>query len=359
MRKTLLQLLFISCLSIFISSCEKEEERFPESKKVEKTVVELPLAANGPLTVLALDLTPGVKTINVVEIKRDPKNPAEFYKKLVVKVKHQNAMISDPSSGEIKELPRNLYTNHPDNPFDGQYWTVTFEPGQWSAFVKINLDPAVLFTVTSRVGLGFVLAESSEAKISETNSQLGVEISAKNQWDGTYAVRGPVVDILTPNLIEWANQPGYSDAWLDAHPGAWEAHLITINATECVVFDNTVWGLPAIPLYNTNPIQNTGYGSFGIIITFDPATNKVAKVRNYYGDSTQGLANALGDPSLGTGPPLYQASNTRSAVLDPTGTNAVAGNKNISMKYLMFHPSAVPTGPRTTFTQTFEYIGPR
>ena len=363
MRKVLQQLLFISILSLFISSCEKEAERFPETIVGEKTVVELPLAANGPLATLALDLTPGVKTINVVEIKRDPKNPAEFYKKLVVKVKHQNAMISDPSSGEIKELPRHLYTNHPDNPFDGQYWTVTFQPGEWSAFIKINLDPSDLFTLTTRVGLGFVLAESAEAKISESNSQLGVEISAKNQWDGTYAVRGPIVDIFTPNLIEWANQPGYSDAWLDAHPGAWEAHLVTLNSTECVLWDNTVWLLPGVPLFNTTAVAptspNTGYGSFGLIITFDPATNKVAKVRNYYGDPTQGPANALGNPATGSGPPLYQASNTRYATLDPTGANAVGANKNISIKYLMFHPAVVPSGPRTTFTQTFEYIGPR
>src|SRR5258705_13329575 len=129
MRKVLEQLLFVSSLSLFIGSCEKEDELFPGTKTVEKTIVELPLAADGPLTQLALDPTPGVKTINVLEIKRDPKNPAEFYKKLVVKVKHQNALISEPSSGEIKELPRDLYTNHPDNPFDGQYWTVTFQPG--------------------------------------------------------------------------------------------------------------------------------------------------------------------------------------------------------------------------------------
>ena len=80
MRKTLLQLLFVSSLALIIGSCEKEEERFPESKKVEKTIVEFPLAANGPLATLAIDLTPGVKTINVVELKRDPKDPSEFYK---------------------------------------------------------------------------------------------------------------------------------------------------------------------------------------------------------------------------------------------------------------------------------------
>jgi hypothetical protein len=360
MRKVLHQLLFISAISISFISCEKGEEPFPSSVNTEKTIISFPAATGSPFMTLAIDLIPGTSTLNVLEIQRDAKSPAELNKSLTIKIKLQNALISDPTSGEVHELPRNLYTNHPDNPFDGQYWTVTFKPGETHVYLKILLDLSSLITLSTRVGLGFQIAEAPGAQISDSKSQLGVELSAKNQWDGTYAVRGPVVDVFAPNLIEWANQPGYTvPTWLVAHPGAWEAHLITISATDCIVFDNTVWGLPAIPLYNTNPIQNTGYSSFAIIITFDPATNKIAKVRNYYGDPTQGPANTLGNPATGSGPPLYQASNTRYAQLDPTGVNAVQGNRDIKIKYLMYHPSAVPVGPRTTFDETFEYIGPR
>ena len=340
-------------------SCEKEDEAFPTVKSKEKTIIQLPGAAGGTFTILALDLAQGVVTIDMLEIRRNAVSAAELNRPQVVKIKLQNALISDPTGGAVKELPRNLYTNHPDNPFDGQYWTVTFQPGEFVKFLKINLDPSALISLPMRVGLGFQIAEAEGALISQAKGQLGIEISAKNQWDGTYAVRGPLVDILTPNLVQWANQPGYSDPWLDAHPGAWEAHLVTISATECVVWDNTVWLLPALPLYNTNPIQNTGYGSVGLIITFDPATNKVSKLRNYYGDPTQGPANNLGNPATGSGPPLYQASNTRYLTLDPSGANAVQANKNILIKYFMFQPSLVPVGPRTTVNQTFEYIGPR
>lgn len=360
MRKVLQQLLFISALAIVITSCEKGEEDFPPVSPAEKTIVSLPAASSTFMT-LALDLNPGITTLNVLEIERLTKSPAELNKSMTVKIKHQNALISDPTGGEVRELPRNFYTNHPDNPFDGQYWTVTFQPGELKVYLKIMLDLSVLITSPNRLGLGFQIAEvPKDAQISDSKSQLGVELSAKNQWDGTYAVRGPVTDVFAPNLIEWANQPGYTvPSWLLAHPGAWEAHLITISATDCIVFDNTVWGLPAIPLYNTNPIQNTGYGGFGLIITFDPATNKVSKVRNYYGDPTQGPSNVLGNPATGSGPPLYQASNSRYALLDPTGANTVQANRNILIKYQMFHPTVVPTGARTTFNQTFEYIGPR
>lgn len=365
MRKVLQQLLFISIVGFLMTSCEKGEEEFPPVSSTEKTIVSLPDAAGSTFMTLAVDLNPGVTTLEVLEIVREAKSPAELNKPLTIKIKNQNALISEPTGGEVHELPRNFYTNHPDNPFDGQYWTVTFKPGEFTTHLKILIDLSILLSSPTRVGLGFQIAEVPKGvRIGDEDSQLGVELSAKNQWDGTYAVRGPIVDVFAPNLVEWANQPGYADPWLDAHPGAWEAYLITISATECVVFDNTVWTLPAIPLFNTTAVPptapNTGYGSFGLIITFDPATNKVSKVRNYYGDPTAGPANALGDPALGTGPPLYQSTaNSRYALLDPTGTNTVQANRDISIKYQMFQPNTVAVGARTTFTQTFEYIGPR
>jgi hypothetical protein len=190
MRKVLQQLLFISAVLIFAISCEKGEEPFPTSINTEKTLVSLPDAANGPLMTLALDLNPGAQTIDILTLKRDAVNAGELNKPLTVKVKLQNALIADPSSGAVNELPRNIYTSHPDNPFDGQYWTVTFPKGEFLTTLKIILDPANLITLTQRVGLGFQLAEAQGAQISDSKGQLGVEISAKNEWDGIYKVYG-------------------------------------------------------------------------------------------------------------------------------------------------------------------------
>lgn len=186
MRKALLQLLVISAISFVFISCEKGDEPFPGTKSQEKTVIKIIDAEAGPLKTLALDLTPGVATINLIEIRRDASSAAELNTTQVVKVKHQNALISDPSAGAINELPRNLYTNHPDNPFDGQYWTVTFAPGEFVKHLKINLDASVLITLGKRVGLGFQLAEAPNARISNSLFQVGVEISAKNAYDGVY-----------------------------------------------------------------------------------------------------------------------------------------------------------------------------
>lgn len=186
MGKFLLQLLFISAIACLFSSCEKGEEPFPSNVPVEKSIIKLMDADAGPLKTLALDLTPGVSTIELIEIRRDASTAADLAKTQVVKVKHQNALISDPSGGAISELPRDIYTNHPDNPFDGQYWTVTFGPGEFVKHLKINIDPSLLITLGKRVGLGFQLAEAPGARLSNTSFQVGVEISAKNAYDGVY-----------------------------------------------------------------------------------------------------------------------------------------------------------------------------
>ena len=186
MRKLLLPFLVISAVSFLFISCEKGEETFPPLKSEEKTIIQMPEAEAGPLKTLALDLTPGIATINIVEIRRDAASAAELNRTQVVKIKHQNALIADPSSGAISELPRNLYTNHPDNPFDGQYWTITFNPGEFVKFLKINIDPSLLITLGKRVGLGLQIGEAPGAKISESKFQIGVEISAKNAYDGVY-----------------------------------------------------------------------------------------------------------------------------------------------------------------------------
>ncbi len=185
MRKVLQQLLFISLVSFLIVSCEKNDEPFPQQVSKAKTIFKLPDAEFGPMKTIALDLSPGLVSLRVLEIRRDAASAAELNSTQVIKIKHQNALIADPTSGAVVELPRNLYTVDPSNPFDGQYWTVTFDPGEFVEFIKINLNPSNLITA-GRVGLGFQIAETPGAVINDEKSRLGVEISAKNQWDGKY-----------------------------------------------------------------------------------------------------------------------------------------------------------------------------
>jgi hypothetical protein len=83
------------------------------------------------------------------------------------------------------------------------------------------------------------------------------------------------------------------------------------------------------------------YGSFGLILTFDPLTNKVASVTNYYGQP---------------------AGNSRYAQLDASGANVYdPGTKTVTIKYNMCQPSVVTVAPfiRTTWDEVWTYKGAR
>ena len=174
-----------------------------------------------------------------------------------------------------------------------------------------------------------------------------VEIGAKNQWDGVYAVTGPMADAANSALVQWNNQAGYNDPFCNAHGGAWELDLVTTGASHCIGYDETVVGIVDHPIW-ASP-GDSYYGSVGISIEFNPANNTVAYIRNYYGEAANG----------GSGAPNYQAGNTRSLQLDPNGTNAVQGNRDILIKYFMYQPSVIPSGPRTSFNEKWEYVGSR
>ena len=291
MRKVLLQLLFISSVSAIIISCEKGVEPFPGTPNDEKSIVHFPEAVDGPVKTLALDLNPGVKPVELVEIRREATNPADLNKRLVVKVKDQDAALSDPTSGEVQKLPETYYTVHPDNPFDGQFYTVTFEPGEFVKHIKINMDASLLLGLTARVGFGFVIAEAQGAEISDDRNKIAVEISAKNQYDGVYNIRYRIVHPSVPasfpgsgtfewefptsgpNSIDWdfatvflSNTPGTVTYFGDAAGPSLQVRIIVDPATNAVTLQNV--GSRAIPL---------GFPPLNILAPnnrYDPATKK-------------------------------------------------------------------------------------
>jgi hypothetical protein len=220
----------------------------------------------------------------------------------------------------------------------GGTFTFTFKPGEYSKEIYITIPNATLFDPSSLYGLGFTITSADAGSKISTQKAVVVEIGAKNNYDGQYAVSGPMTDVSAAGaaFVQWANQPGYTDPFLVANNGGWELDLITTGANSCVMFDNTIWGDFFHPFWTGS--ANSGYGSFALIVNFNPANNTVASVVNYYGQ-----------PS----------GNGRSAQLDPSGVNAVQGNKDILIKYWMLQPSVVPVGPRVTFNEKWKYVGPR
>jgi len=163
---------------------------------------------------------------------------------------------------------------------------------------------------------------SADVAIEQWN-HLPYYVSVKNQYDGNYTVTGTFVDLTNGNFT--ANYP-------------MDINLVTSGPSSVDVF-NTDLGLVGYEFLNAG--SATYYGSFGVRINIDPASNKVTSVINVYGQP---------------------AANTRSAVLDPTGINArdpLTGD--IDVKYNMTQPSVVPAPPniRSNFNEHYKYNGPR
>jgi len=188
MRKVIQSFLFISLLSFILISCEKGSEPFPPVvKSQEKPSISLPDGNN--LITASFDISNTVMTVEVLEIRRDATNAADLNRVQTVKIAKSNSVLSDLSGAAVTELGRDYYQSHPDNPFDGQFWTITFKPGEFVQHLKINMKTIDLVSL-GRVGLGFQLAAAdNDAVLSASQNQVAVEIASKNQWDGVYRIK--------------------------------------------------------------------------------------------------------------------------------------------------------------------------
>jgi len=289
---------------------------------------------------------PQTLTKGVVDIRRDVPNNEELDRAMTVTVKVDDAAVAAANPGYIV-LPAAFYTlTVADNvPNVGGTWAFIFKPGEFAKQIYVNIPNAQLLDPSALYALGFTITSADADGIITSQKTVVVEIGAKNAWDGIYAVTGPMSDVVSPALVQWNGQANPTP-FSDAHAGAWGLHLITTGATQCVMWEDDLYGNYYHPIY-TGAATST-FGTFGLVVNFDPVTNKVASVYNKWGETSMG----------GTGAPLYQSSLTRWAELDPTGINAVQGNKDILIKYFMYQPSVV-AGVRTRFDEKWEYVGAR
>ncbi len=201
-----------------------------------------------------------------------------------------------------------------------------------------NLDP----NLTYALGIELVSADNG-FQVASNMKEVLIKLSVKNKYDGLYEATGTFVDVSNA-------------AFVSRYP--LEYYLITTGPSTvnvCALINGEI-----VPGYLfSNAGVGTLYGRFGLQAFFDPTTDAIVEIRNYYGDPSN-PANGVGDPSGGTGAPDYFSSNGRGAVLDPSGVNAYdAATKTVRIKYFMLQPSVVPTGPRSFFDETWTYIGPR
>jgi len=288
MRKVLQHFLLISFVSLLVLSCEKGTEPFPPVKPQEKPSISLPQGNN--LVNLALDISNSVITAEVLEVRREATGPADLNRVQTVKIAKSNAVLSELSGAEVKELSRDFYQSHPDNPFDGQYWTITFQPGEFVKYLKINLKTIDLVSL-GRVGLGFQLASADNgAVLSDDQNKVAVEIGSKNQWDGVYRIRYRLFHPTNPAITGNGTIPEWD--FLSSGPTSvdWDFATVFINfTTGGLTYFGDATG-PSLQVRMTvnpdNTVSLTNIGSQAIPLAFPPLVVPTG-VTNRYDPATK------------------------------------------------------------------------
>lgn len=308
-------------LVILISSCEKTEIKYEPNRK---TIVKIKDAEN-EVTQKARDVLPTIDEFILIDVRRNPTSPTDLNQPLTVKLVKDASLITAYNTAHgtsFVELPSATYTLSAD------ISNITFAAGEDIKTIKIRLDKTSL-SLSTQYALAFKLTEvGTGAVISNSLKEAIYAIGIKNKWDGIYRVTGTFQDVNNA-------------AFVGTYPYEWELH--TNGPNQCIVYDNVFLGIPGFAFNSAgNPAApNTYYGSFGLVVNFDPVTNKVTSVVNYYGQP---------------------AGNTRSAMLDDTGINAYnAASKQVDIKYFMLQPNAVATPPhiRARWNEQWKFIGAR
>lgn len=286
-----------------------------------------------------------VKTIQLFSVRRDENSPAGIDKSvnIVLEAIPDSVYAYDSvNAADYEVLPDSLYTLA-DNGVtkDGNTITIPLASKSIGNELTILMDGSK-WDVTHKYAMYYKITDPAGLTPTTNADYIFVTIEAKNEWDGVYSVEGTLSDSYSPSLGNINLYLNYDNQYADP---PMQIELRTISPTKCVCYDNYFYGgyYKAISVNNGDgSFDYSAYGDFCAIFEFDPETNAIVSVTNYYGQPAP--------------------SNTRSAELDPSGENMYdASTGNFNIKYWMNQPSLIPDPPfhRTSFDEKWTYIGER
>jgi hypothetical protein len=286
---------FLFLLSL--SACKKDK-----AKEISGTEIS-DVRTEGNLKTVMLAFTPGTETITAITLKNTSGGTGTS---VHVKLSPDDAAVT---AAKLMPLPANAYT----------LATLEYDvPVNGTMAVPLVIDRSNL-TVDTTYGIGFVISEVSEGAIAADAKNIVVKISLRNRWDGLYKVTGTLVDASEPTIS------------FPEH----DIYLVTTSTTQVKMIP-VLLGIEGILIKFGSNLSF--YGSFGPVLTFDAANNKVTSLVNFYGQP---------------------AADTRSGELDPSGSNVWnAATKKMDLKYWMNQPSVI-AGHRAAFNNTFTYVRER
>lgn len=267
-------------------------------------------------SVVAFDIGPNRDTLGLVYARLAADQPAD--KDIQVQLELVPSLIdayNDSNATAYEPLPTDIYN------LSSEDLTITIPKGSREGSLDINLIPNDLIDHEYAVGLRVKSVSDPNAKISGNFNNLVAIVLVKNIYDGEYSVTGTMIDNVNPALTGLFPMTIY---------------LVTTGANSVAMFDPIGWHDFIHPISNAG--NYSGYGSFAPQFEFDPSGNgTVVSVVNYFGQPAP--------------------ANGRSAAIDPTGLNKWDPvTKEMKVKFFMLQPG---TTVRTTFDETFEYVGPR
>jgi hypothetical protein len=294
-----------------------------------------------------------IKTVKMFIIRRDAANDADLKKAVTVTLKAlDQKYLDDLGSGYTTLLGTGIYSlpTTADIATGGGFTgsegitqtadglTINFAAGEFAKSVYFKIDGSKV-DLSKQYAAAFAITNFGGFTKKVGADTILASIAIKNRWDGVYTSEGTMNDVTDTRIADVNSI--LADNQLTA-PMQYEFR--TTSAVTTTVFDNYINGEYSFWANFANVLNR--YGSFSPVFTFDPATNKIVSIVNYYGQP---------------------ASNGRSAQLDPSGVNAYdPGTKTIKAKWFMLQPGI--TGPsgtvpadniRTRFDYTFTYIGSR
>jgi hypothetical protein len=317
-------LMGVCLLGLTMFSCLPEQESMGGAGQ---TLVKL---TPTDFTLLALDAKTTSQQADIFIVRKDAHNETALNTQTVVVLKKDDALLTaynTENGTSFIPLPTTLGTTSPAPAADGNI-TLTFAPGDAAKVINITIPNASTFDFSKLYALAYKLTSVTGAGTISLGSGdvIVVQVLVKNKYDGIYEVTAitPMLDVANSGLT-------------GLYPFTWE--LETSGAASVKCFDPDYFGGYYHPI--TSGGAASGYGSFGLEIFFDAATNKIIDVKNTAGN-----------------PP----SNTRMPAIDPSGQNMYdPATKTIYFKYWMKQPNTVTAPPniRVYFDEKIAYKGAR
>jgi Domain of unknown function (DUF4361)/Domain of unknown function (DUF1735) len=175
-------------VGMLITSCIKEDIN-EGITNTEQTIVKLPQGAS-EIYIAAFDAVPGEINAAVLEVRRDVKTEADLNKSQTIRIERAPTLIADYNAAHSTGYEEfSAFSSSDESPFDGQGWSVAFNPGEFMKQVKIKFDPGTI-DLSKQYAIGFRIADAAGSAISAGNNEALGAIAIKNAYHGTYQAAG-------------------------------------------------------------------------------------------------------------------------------------------------------------------------